>query len=432
MSVVMGASPEKSSAKFPSSCPYLGMQADPQTHVGVPDPRNCCSLVDPPSVVKLSHQDKYCLRSAFQGCEVYIRSGELPWPAEIFEKEGNGKRSITGPLLPLAWARRRGKKAAAAEAAQESGTSQGLERSPELDIEVESRETTWPREFGPRRSKTWLFVALALSLLILFIAGWGAINRLQTSRINDQRMAQSAFIGGLATAVQGIGVAANDWGMAIVDKGSPTWTPMTNLMTATSPGLLAAPVLLTTSTSTPILQTPTSAGTPPICQDIPSINFQIISGPVFDPQPGIALPVYKVPPLARAEWLVKNTGICSWSTIYLWSSINNQIIPPVIKRGGQIINPGDLQGVPIAIPGEEIAIVLEFPVNKFRNFSVNDEWSFVVNGISLTEQPRFVINANNWIVVQIVSTMTPSYRGKGGGGQAATATPPGARPTPTP
>jgi hypothetical protein len=430
MTVVPGTSPEKHPAKFQSSCPFLGMQSDPQTHVGVPDPRNYCGLVDPPAAVKLSHQDKYCLRNTFQNCEVYIRSGELPRPADIFEQEEIGKRSITGPLMPLAWARRKDKKAAvaaAAEATQENVTLQTEEPSTDPYIESESRDTTWPREFRPLRSKTWLVIALGLSLLVILIAGWGAINRLQTSRVETEQRAQSAFTGGLATAVQAIGVAGNDWGTAIVKEGSPTWTPNVNLNTATETGLLTSPGNLLTATPTPVNVTTTPVGTPPICQDIPSIKFEISSGPVLDPQPGILLPVWKVPPVARAEWKVKNTGSCSWSQIYLMSPTNNQIISPIIKKGEQIINLNDLQGVPIAVPGEEIAIVLEFPVNKYYNFSRNDEWSLVVNGISLPEQPRFVINAPNWIRILIPPTTTPTIRAKGG---RQTVSPP-PRPTPT-
>ena len=415
MTTASGASQEKDSSKLPSSCPYLGMQSDPQTHVGVPDTRNYCNFVEHPKSVKLSHQEKYCLRSAYLGCEVYIRSGELPLPADIFETDGNGRQAKTSPLIVGAWARKKGKQSTVAEVTQEIETTQAVERTslPENDIEIE--DTAWPEVVGQPRWRGGLFITLAILLLVIIVVGWNAYSRFQTSRNESAQVAQSGFIDGLATAVQGVGIVANDWGTAIVQMENPTWTPAAILMTATT----------TTSTPTPILTTPTPTGPPPVCQDIPSIAFQVISGPDFDPRVGVILPIYRAPALGKAVWNLKNTGSCSWTQILLWSSRDNKIITPVIKRGDQIINPGELQGNPIAAPGEEIEVVLEFPVLIYRNLSVADEWTLVVNGISLSEQPKFKIDARNWIIIlQPTETSSRPTRVKGGEPEATVETPP--------
>jgi hypothetical protein len=128
---------------------------------------------------------------------------------------------------------------------------------------------------------------------------------------------------------------------------------------------------------------------------------------------------------------VKNTGNCSWSQVNLWSPIYSKIVQPIIKQGDVVIDPSDPQSIPIAVPGEEITLVLEFPVNKFPYFSVNNEWILSVNGITLLEQRRFIVDADNWIIVRQVSkTATPTPRKKKGA--EPTAGPPPSRPTPTP
>jgi hypothetical protein len=430
MTAVPIVSPEKTPIKNLSSCPYLGMQSDPETHVGVPDSRNCCFLFDPSAIVNLSHQDKYCLNSSFQGCDVYIHSGEIPWPAEIFETESNGKQSFTWPMLPLARSRKKAKKEVSVEAAQEKAPTQGLAQSLEPNIQAESPDTAWPYHFNRLGSKTWLFIAIPLSLLIIVIAAWSSYLGFHASRIDSEQLAKNAFTGGLVTAVQGIGVVSSDWGAAIILMESPTWTPRMNLSTDT--GMLSLPALLATETPSPVMTTPTPAGAASICQDIASTNFQIISGPYFDPKVGGISRWHKVPPVARAEWQVKNTGSCIWTQIYFWSTSTNQVISPIIQRGSDILDPDNLQGIPIAVPGEEITIALEFQVDKGSNFSVKDEWYLVVNGISLPEQPRFSINADTWITILKPQPTTKITFPAGGGGRSPTPVPPPSRPMPMP
>ncbi len=407
MSVVPGANYKKDSSKAQAICPYLGMRTDPQSSVGVPDVRNCCYRIIHPKIVKLTYQEKYCLRRGFQGCEVYIRSGEPPLPLEIFDEEQAGGRPIVFRRITLPWLIRRKKKKAEAK-------SDALETIPGSipmvgqDIDLESDDLTWQEETHQRRAGTWWVVAITIILVILLIGAWGTYDRLQNTRRESALAAENIYAGGFATAVQGIGVAADAWGTAIAGQKSPTWTPMI-VPTETKQPVNGSVVV--TDTPPQVMATPTITGIPEVCQDIRMTSFQIISGPDYKPQVGYKVYEEIAPSFARVFWKVKNVGTCSWSQIFFLSTKNNQIILPSFKRGDEVIKPDERLEKPLVAPGEEITIVLEFPVNKVMNFNMADEWIMMVNGITLFGQPRFVVNANNWIMI-IHVTLTPSPRAR--------------------
>lgn len=52
-------------------CPHLGLKSDPGTALHFPSMGNYCYHVNPPEVVKESHQKQYCLTAEYGQCPIY-------------------------------------------------------------------------------------------------------------------------------------------------------------------------------------------------------------------------------------------------------------------------------------------------------------------------------------------------------------------------
>jgi hypothetical protein len=98
MSATSETASRDSSAKYQASCPYIGMMSDPQTHVGIPDSRNCCHLVNPSMPVEVNYQQGFCLGQKFPDCPIYQTSGEGPIPDGILQA-GSAERGFVLPFL---------------------------------------------------------------------------------------------------------------------------------------------------------------------------------------------------------------------------------------------------------------------------------------------------------------------------------------------
>jgi len=131
MSVTSSAGSSETKPKYQSSCPYIGMINDPQTHVGVPDTRNCCHLVNPPADITFTHQQGFCLGQKFPECPVYQSSGSEPVPGGIFEGTEANRRGFVLPFMAAAARRTRGK--AAKSATTEIATQPISEQMQEVD-----------------------------------------------------------------------------------------------------------------------------------------------------------------------------------------------------------------------------------------------------------------------------------------------------------
>jgi hypothetical protein len=138
MSTPTGVASDEASIKLPTSCPYIGMASDPQTHVGIPDTRNYCHLVNPPMAVQISHQQESCLSSSFPNCAVYQTSGEGPFPGGILEDNKTPERGFALGLLGLRRAQAKASKQASSEVKSEPETG------PKSVLKAESKSKPVP------------------------------------------------------------------------------------------------------------------------------------------------------------------------------------------------------------------------------------------------------------------------------------------------
>jgi len=63
-----------------TTCPYMGLCGDQDSHYSFSHPLNCCHKVNTPSNISLSYQEKFCLTVNFNKCEIYSTNwdGRLP------------------------------------------------------------------------------------------------------------------------------------------------------------------------------------------------------------------------------------------------------------------------------------------------------------------------------------------------------------------
>ena len=142
------------------------------------------------------------------------------------------------------------------------------------------------------------------------------------------------------------------------------------------------------------------------CQDLSSTSFEIVSGPTLLPEAGTIIGSSS-PPLeeATATWMVKNNTNCGWDQLFLWSTGNNQILQPLMKKDGVEIKFATEPGKPMVSPGEviELVIVVEPENAKF----IKGDWVMVINGLSLFAQPHLAVDEDNWVKITLV-TPTPT------------------------
>ena len=65
------------------TCPYLGMQGDPQTSLSYPSSWNVCHHTRPTATPRLEFQESFCFRVEHTSCPVFIRSVRASMPSGI-------------------------------------------------------------------------------------------------------------------------------------------------------------------------------------------------------------------------------------------------------------------------------------------------------------------------------------------------------------
>ncbi len=477
MSQITGSASGEASSRFQTSCPYIGMRSDPQTHVGIPDTRNCCHLVNPPREVSINHQQALCLGQHFPSCQVYMTSGEGEVPEGIFEGDGEGERSFGLPFLFSRRSQARAAKSATSpsktvplvepDLAKKPQTEPGVEQKTILSPEpgpvappvaqqagqpapparqevppaVEDEEELRRRLYNEALSRydqvssakrerkgLWAFLMVA-ALLVFLISVWGIYNRFQNQQRDALLAAETNYTIALATAVQDMGAAADAWGTAasIIDAQNSTATAVVN---ATQTAALVAAEMQQTADAAGVQAltvTPTTELV--VCQNINEASLLIASGPQLAPELRTFYTAGMTNP--QASWVVQNSGTCGWSQILLWSVFDNSVTQPIVKRNGQVVTPTADPTQSMIAPGEQIELVIEFPASKAQR--INNEWILVVDGLSMLSQPHLILKADSWVVLNPGDqpTATRSPRKSTPGGTNPTSVIP-SRDTPTP
>jgi hypothetical protein len=459
MSQTTGIASGEAASRFQTSCPYVGMVSDPQTHVGIPDARNYCHLLNPAREVSTSHQQGFCLAQQFPNCEIYKTTGEGEIPEGIFEDGSKSERSFALPFLFARRSQAKASKSATAdikttpiseptpqpvsaqtETVTEPMVDPFVKPKPEpvvaavvatevispADEEEELRARLYDEAVSryeqvnttkKERKGFWIILSVA-AVIVLVISIWGVIVRVQNIRQEAQIQAEIGYTRSLATAVQDMGVAAEAWGTAagIIEGQEQTATALIfgSATAARANELAQATAQAATSNAQNV--TPTTQAL--VCQNINDAAYQVISGPeLFPPlrtlyRPGLTNP--------QASWIIQNNGVCGWSQILLWSVRDNTISQAVIKRNGAVITPGLDVDQPLIAPGEQIELVLPFTASQAER--VEGEWVLVVDGLSLVSQPRLTMDVRNWVMFSqfIQPTSLPPTRKPGGSGSGPT------------
>lgn len=488
MSVSSEAASKDSSPKYQASCPYIGMISDPQTHVGIPDTRNCCHLVNPANPIEVNHQQAFCLGQKFPDCPIYQTSGEGPIPEGILDESALSER---GFVLPFLAARRAAKTAKSASkepktqpipeqkweakpeakptpqpvpatvpqgdpvVAQASPASTAkivtdpnvlpaaatvaaaatVESKPPVDEDEEFRARLYNEALSryeqvnqPKKERKglWLFLLIA-ALLILLVSVWGVFNRIRNLQRENQLQAEIGYTISLATAVQDMGAAADAWGTAASNLQVQQNTA-TAAVQATALALQQKENTEATAQAAAILAlTATPTIQVAVCQNINNAGLQVISGPELSPSLGTLYRLGMQSP--QVSWVIRNTGECAWSQILVWSIFDNAISQPIIKRDGLEVTPSAASGPIMIAPGEQIELVLEFPASSAQR--IDGEWVLVVDGLSLVSQPHVLLDARNWIILNPLSTPKPTQRPKATSGSGGVTSPGGGGTNPT-
>jgi LysM repeat protein len=83
----------------PTTCPFLGLKDDPETHLAFPSLRNCCRRVHPVEPVSLEHQSTHCLGMNYTHCPVLSYDVTKPSPDVHILSPSLKKRYIIGILI---------------------------------------------------------------------------------------------------------------------------------------------------------------------------------------------------------------------------------------------------------------------------------------------------------------------------------------------
>jgi LysM repeat protein len=96
-------------------CPYLGLSFDPKTALSFASVDNCCFHGRMYKVIKLDHQEEFCLNGKFQDCSEYASAPDAPLPElkdiptiKIPRSRTRGKKMVLGLfisaiLILLSW-----------------------------------------------------------------------------------------------------------------------------------------------------------------------------------------------------------------------------------------------------------------------------------------------------------------------------------------
>ena len=78
------------------SCPFLGLNDDPQSLMAYTSPQNCCYRCKPVVPVNLEHQNSYCLDAAHVNCQALNQEAGTPLPRALRYKERGHHVSHSG------------------------------------------------------------------------------------------------------------------------------------------------------------------------------------------------------------------------------------------------------------------------------------------------------------------------------------------------
>ena len=424
-----GTNPSQSNPRS-VSCPFLGMQSDPQTHVGVADERNCCHLLKPPPSVAGAYQQGYCLSENFRECVVYANSGEGSIPAELFaepigRRGAAARRSSERPSRPVLIEQE--PELAAEAAILLSGDDE------DLTSQLHEQALNHYEQLGAsKRGRNWWMVLLVLAILVLIGMTYMTIQRWQNAQAAQESALATARQNSLSTAVQNLATVSDTYATAaaIVKNEELTQTAQLVLTAAAEARTTQQAFEEATAQVLSVAQTATAGIAS--CQDLSSTSFEIVSGPTLLPEAGTIIGSGS-PPLeeATATWMVKNNTNCGWDQLFLWSTGNNQILQPLMKKDGVEIKFATEPGKPMVSPGEviELVIVVEPENAKF----IKGDWVMVINGLSLFAQPHLAVDEDNWVKITLVTpTPTRGFRTPRPPSGSPTNTAPPNRPTDTP
>jgi hypothetical protein len=131
------------------------------------------------------------------------------------------------------------------------------------------------------------------------------------------------------------------------------------------------------------------------CKTAEEIDFELVSGPVLNPDLGTRLETL-APPDAVATWTVRNLSTCQWDSLGIYSIYRSLLHQPEIRRGGDLFDP--VAGLVVANPGETLEISAAFPGEQASE--VSDEWVLVINGHQLFSKSHLLLDVDEWLVVE--------------------------------
>ncbi len=420
---------EKTTSAVPLRCPHLGLFSDPETLIANADPRNYCHYIYPPASVLISHQESFCLKKAHTQCEVYLQEGLGYFPDILFENADGYKRASKREKQ----SKERAKKATAAAALATAAVLNEPAKSAAYTAPVPPA-SPWGAGKGVlgneiigaqkrirsgEHSKTrWTWIGLLSLLLIVLVASIFGIynwnqrlkNELEAERAFGQAMATSAYDSSLLAGQ----VQANSTSQAA------TVTALAGDFQAQSTAQ-AATIIALTAEVTP---------TPAFCQDINSLQYDIVSGPELIPPAGTTY-VATPPNTLQASWKIKNTSSCSWRKLLLWSLADGRILIPIIQKGKLLIDPLALDQSGGVAPGDTVEVIVE--IDPVTATDINREIVLMINDLSLMEREKLQLQVLNWILrvtPTFLATSNPTAIPQATG-QPNPTSPPPASPPPT-
>lgn len=437
-------------------CPYMGVKADPQTRFSTASPGNYCHRVHPAEPVTLDHQDGFCLSDGYLNCVVYSPQWKGGLPAQL-RGEGDGSNLLDGPrVLQGAGQLFGGLKDRLSRNPSEpppvsAPRSASAPEEDEVDMfrrlhqEARSRVARYPDQaLAPgyevpddepmplRRSDRvqpiWI-VLLLVGLVVIAFSIWGVLQRID--QINKEAIsAESTSLAAISLVTAAEQTALFEAGQtATVAAYTPTPVPATSTPTATTVSAeQATQNAITTAFAQDTQQALALAATQTAsvsCENTSGYQVAVISGPVLNPPLGTYYYQGDTPPTPQAVWVLQNSGACDWKKVSLLYTSTGATLVPILRQSGALVDAENL----LLRPGEQIELALAF--NGANAFTVNTQYTYIINGVSLSNLPPLTLDVTRWILTIAKPTATPKTSSGGGGGGGggepgrATPTPPG-------
>jgi hypothetical protein len=257
------------------------------------------------------------------------------------------------------------------------------------------------KEKKPRN--LWVILLVA-ALVILLISVLGVFQRLQYIQ-RQSLIATEGYKAILETQIQEMGAASGAWETAASLIKMQAITETANVFVSATAAELDKQAQATSIAATASANALTATASINVCEDLRSSTYEIISGPELNPKAGTILRQGSLASKPAATWVIKNTGSCSWKQVLLWSTVDNNIVQPILKKNGAEVSLISLGDTPLLAPGEQVEIMLQFDPSNIKD--VQGDWVIVVNGLTLNSQPHLLLDVKNWVVT-IQDTSTPT------------------------